>query len=119
MNVIVDRPRSIGELILCCGGPIIWAGHLATLYGAHAVLCTPAAVAAADMWLPIAVVVTMLTVLGLCAIVVAQLSFVSARGQTDETRSAFLRKVAIALSVLSGIGIVWLTLPVTMVVSCR
>jgi hypothetical protein len=117
MNDTISKPRSIRELVFCFAGPTLWTIHFVTLYCSHALFCARrTSLAAAGSWFSMAAIVTMLAVLGLAIIFVLQIRH-GLFGQSSG--HAFLRDIGLALSGLSALGIVWVTLSATLILPCQ
>lgn len=115
-----DNTNPVSELLLCLGGPIIWAVHFFVMYGASTLAClnssarhsTPFFVFAFSLTL-----VAIFAVLGLTAWQVARASHRETSGdQTDGRR--FLRTISILLGSATLLAIAWATLPLLMLPSC-
>jgi hypothetical protein len=97
-------------------GPFVWFLHLALLYGAEALICTPPVGSErAMMWLGAA---TSIAALG----VLAMLTAVPMRRVEDppgmHTGAGFLRKATLLLTLLSAVGVIWNAFLVALVPTC-
>ena len=110
------RTRPLADLLRLFIGPAVWFLHLAFLYGAAALICTPPVGSVRTMtWLGAAATVTALVVLAMFAIA-------SMRRVEDppgeHTGAAFLRRTVLLLALLSAIGVIWSAVPLAMVPAC-
>jgi hypothetical protein len=111
------RVSTLTELLLCLGGPIVWALHLFGLYGGATLACLPTttehfAFARIAETLTIASVAT---VLGLMAWQ-AQRRRSQGADHLDGTR--FLRLVSLILGSTALVAIAWSTVPVLVLPPC-
>lgn len=116
------RHKSLWHMIL---SPTIWAIHFVAVYGSTAVLC--AKWNAADT--------ARLAIFALTAVALALIVFVGWRawrqwdylddwddihdGPTTEDRREFLGHVGFLLSLVSGVGVIYVALPALFVVTCQ
>lgn len=121
MSETSSKMRSLSELGFCVMGPSLWVVHLVVLYGGHTLICSGLGESRADdTWPSLVATVTVCALLGLAVLVVLQLRHAGLSRFNDVGgRSNFLRRVGLALSGLSALGIVWGTLPATMVSHCH
>jgi hypothetical protein len=116
------RHRSLWHMIL---SPTIWAIHFVVVYGATAVLCAKWDAAQAAR-----LAIFGLTVLALALIVVVgwrawrQWDYLDDwesihDGQSEEDRKEFLGHVGFLLSLVSGVGVIYVSLPAVFVVTCQ
>ena len=110
------RTRPLVDLLRLFVGPVVWFLHLALLYGAEALICTPPAGSGrAMMWLGTAATVAALGTLVLLAAVPAP----RADGRPSEHMgAAYLHNMTRLLAFLSAIGVIWNALPVALVPVC-
>jgi hypothetical protein len=115
------RIRSVGELWLYLGGPIVWAAHFSLLYGIEAVICSGFGRSSlkSQFWL-IALGLTAVALITLLCFIAWQLALrrrdYNATNKTD--RSSFLRDMSIALVALAMIGVLWSTMPALVLPVC-
>jgi hypothetical protein len=110
-------------------GPLIWAGHFLLVYVGAAILCQKAGRAAS--LLPVQWATACATVLALAALALLTRTLwrVRARSLTDddyefehnspEERHRFLSHVALMLCALSAVAVIYTTIPVLLMESCR
>ena len=106
------EPRPVSDLLTASAGPIVWAGHFFAVYLTEALLCpaqgspTPATVRSIG---------TALTVLALAGI----LAFAIRHRRNDRVAgpSAALG-FALPLTFLSGLAVVWTSLPLLLLPAC-
>jgi hypothetical protein len=110
------RTRPLADLLRLFVGPVVWFLHLALLYGAEALICTPPVGSGrAIMWLSIAATVAALGMLAFLTVVSAP----RAEGRPSEhTVAAYLHNMARLLAVLAAIGVIWNAIPVALVPVC-
>ncbi|WP_065753136.1 hypothetical protein [Bradyrhizobium paxllaeri] len=110
------RTRALADLLRLFVGPVVWFLHLALLYGAEALICTPSVGSGrVMMWLGIAATVTALGILVFLAAVPAP----RADGPPSQHRGAiFLHNTTRLLAFLSAIGVIWNALAVALVPVC-
>jgi hypothetical protein len=110
------RTRPLADLLRLFVGPAVWFLHLALLYGAEALICTPPVGSGRAMvWLGIAATVAALGALLLLAAVPAP----RANGRPSEhTGAAYLHYTTRLLAFLSAIGVIWNALAVVLVPAC-
>ena len=91
-------------------GPIVWALHLAVVYGAESLACGRGSAVAHSVLGAMATLVA----LGMLAILVAQ-----ARGRCREANgAAFMDQVAVRLGVAGMAGVIASYLPILMIPAC-
>ena len=104
--------RPVTDLLFAFAGPIVWAGHFFAVYFTEALLCpAQGPVTQTPVW-PIGV---LLTVFALAAMLV--LAMLQRRGATSARRSAALF-VALPLTLLSALAVIWTTLPMFVLPAC-
>jgi hypothetical protein len=110
------RTRPLSDLLRLFVGPVVWFLHLALLYGAEGLICTPPAGSGyAMMWFGAAATIGALVALAILTAV----SMRRVAGPPDEDiNAAFLRKATLMLALLSAIGVIWTALPVALVPVC-
>jgi hypothetical protein len=114
--VSVPRTRPVADLLRLFVGPVVWFLHLALLYGAEALICTPpVGSGAAMMWLSIAATATALGTLVFLAAVPAPRGD---RRPSEHTGAAYLHNTTLLLALLSAVGVIWNALPVALVPVC-
>jgi hypothetical protein len=113
--VSTPRTRPVADLLRLFIGPVVWFLHLALLYGAEALICTPpVGSGAAMMWLGIAA-----TVAALGTLVFLAAGPPRAGGRPSEHMgAAYLHNTTRLLAFLSAIGVIWNALPVALVPVC-
>ena len=112
--------RTVGELLLCLGGPMVWAAHLFGLYGAETLACLNSAARHSTAFHAFATAYTLAAV----ATVLGLMAWQAVRGwrrgaahhQADG--ALFLRSVSIVLGCAALVAISWSTLPTLMLPSC-
>jgi hypothetical protein len=110
---------SVGKFILCLAGPVIWAAHLAALYGGHTLICARLASSANVWWAVTVSVVTALSLVGVALVVRWQWSPPRPADRLPEQRRpSFLRSVSLALAGLSALALIWNALPAALVPPC-
>jgi hypothetical protein len=112
--------RTVGELLLCLGGPIMWAAHLFGLYGTETLACLDSAARHSAAFQAFATAYTLaavVTVLGLMAWQAMRGRRRSA-AQHQGDGALFLRSVSIVLGCAALVAIAWSALPIYMLPSC-
>jgi len=108
------RTRPLADLLRLFVGPVVWFLHLALLYGAEALICTPPVGSGrAMMWLGISATIAAL----------GTLVFLDTVPRADDrsrehTGAAYLHNTTRLLAFLSAIGVIWNGLPVALVPVC-
>ena len=114
-----QRVRPLSDFLRVFTAPTIWFMHLIVVYGAEALICTGTAVSSgsAMVWTVALVSATALIGLGISA---AGLNWrrVILSERTDRRRSMFLPAVALTLTLLSLLGVVWTALPTALLPAC-
>ena len=99
--------KLVGAVLYMLLGPIVWAVHLAIIYGSHAVLC---ARDWADGPLDARVIIAIATGIGLAITIPATLAgwhWSRATNRDTEGASAFQHSVMSLLALLAAIGIAY------------
>jgi hypothetical protein len=104
--------RPVADLLFAFAGPIVWAGHFFAVYLSEALLC-PAKGSVAHA--PVRPIGILLTVLALAAMLM--LAMLQRRGAISSRRSAALF-VALPLTLLSALAMIWTTLPMFLLAAC-
>ena len=98
-------------------GPIIWAGHYVFIYSVNGVACARPALQAA--WAGVPVSSWVIVAAGVAALVAMGLVYLSLRTRMPHLQDAgFLPWLAGALILLSGVAVIWETIPVLLVPAC-
>jgi hypothetical protein len=111
------RASALTELLLCLGGPIVWALHLFGLYGGATLACVPTTTDHIDL----ASLAATLTLTAVAAVLGLMLWQATRRWpQHAEHRGAtrFLRRVSFVLGGIAIVAIVWSTVPVLLLYPC-
>jgi hypothetical protein len=110
------RTRPLVDLLRLFVGPVVWFLHLALLYGAEALICTPpVGPVRAMIWLGLAATAVALGILVFLAAGPAP----RANGRPSvHTGAAYLHNMTRLLAFLSAIGVIWNALPVALVPVC-
>ena len=120
MNQVRAHTGTIAELLLCLGGPLLWAAQFYALYGAATLACLKRTEPHSASFFAFAVASTLLTLLavaGLGAWQVARRGHLAQAGaEVDGAR--FLRAISIVLGAAAALAILWGTLPVLVLSSC-
>jgi hypothetical protein len=128
-NEVVRETGSGTDLWRVIAAPIVWALHFLFCYIYGAVYCEKAGRSAALDGPTFAIVSA--TVVALLIIGASTLSFLRVRGRsltdndfefehnTPEERHRFLSHVALMLSVLSAIAVIYVAIPMLYLTSCR
>lgn len=106
--------------------PLIWAVHFVTAYGATALICAktaPATVLALRLGIGIGTIVALVAIVWLGWRSWRQWDLIQDRewendAGTDEDRHQFLGHAAFLLSIISFIGVVYVSLPALLIESC-
>lgn len=121
MREVAPKTESIGELLLCFAGPMVWAGHFFIMYGAEALACTAVPAHARNtIFLVIATATTAIALVTLVGFVVWDFarSRSSRQAGSGFDGSSFLRDTGTALAVLAMLGVLWVALPATLLTLC-
>ena len=99
-------------------GPIIWAMHFLFIYSVNGIACARPALHGA--WLGVPVSAWIIVVASVLALAAMTLIFFRLRTRvcTAGATPGFLPWVAGTLSLLSGLAVVWETMPVMLLPSC-
>lgn len=120
MTHVDTRTSTVAELLLCLGGPLIWATHLFVLYGASTLACLNTTARHSASFYAFALAFTLMAILAVLALMAWQAARArirdTPRDQADGGR--FLRAISIVLGSAGLLAIVWGTLPVLMLPSC-
>lgn len=112
----VPRTRPLADLLRLCIAPVVWFLHLALLYGAEALICTPPAGSArAIVWFGI---VATAAALGTLVFLVATPAPRAGGLPSQYTGAAFLHDATRLLALVAAIGVIWSVLPVVLVPVC-
>lgn len=112
------RARPLADLLRLFIGPALWFGHLAVLYGAEALICTPPLASGRAMsWIASAATILVLGALALFGAALVRQPPPTDRSE-EHTAAAFLHATALLLAVLSALGVVWTALPVALLPVC-
>ncbi len=103
-------PLAMPSLLRWLAGPLVWAAHFLVVYASESVLCSRGWGADAHLTL-----IALATVAGLALLFVSSRRALAASGAEG---SAFMQRVAAALSLLGGLAIVWTALPAVFLSSC-
>ena len=107
------RTRPLADLLRLFIGPVVWFLHLALLYGAEALICTPPLGSGrVMMWLGIAATAA---ALGTLVFLAAAPAPGSDRRPSD---AAYLHRVTRLLAFLAAVGVIWNALPLALVPVC-
>jgi hypothetical protein len=111
--------RPLSDLLLLFAGPTIWFGHFAFIYGAEAVICIgPAASDSQRMaWTYALATAGALTGLVLLAATLVRQRR-DATGGPDRDAVRFLPRAALALVLLSLLGVSWTIVPAAVLPPC-
>lgn len=111
------RVRPLGDLLALFAGPAVWFAHFAALYAAEALVCTPGVAPAAAMaWVAAAATVAALAILCAFGLRVARRPAREPAGRHGG--AAFLRGATLWLAALSGIAVIWVAFPLTVLPVC-
>jgi hypothetical protein len=101
--------RPVTGLLFAFAGPIVWAGHFFAVYLTESLLCPALG--------PVTVrpICVFLTVFALAAMLM--LAMLQRRGDTFSRQSAALF-VALPLTLLSALAVIWTTLPMFLLPAC-
>ena len=112
----VARTRPLADLLRLCTAPVVWFLHLALLYGAEALICTPPVGSGRTMmWVDVTATAAALGML----VFLGAASAPSAGGSPRQyTRAAFLQDATRLLALLAAIGVIWNALPVVVMPVC-
>lgn len=119
--MIRTENRSIGNLLLCLGGPVVWATHFFLLYLAQALICTSEAGPGRDRHFALtAAAVTFIAVIGLLGFLVLQLRHAALTDREPESRDAscFLHEIGAVLAALALLGSAWIAWPAFTLGAC-
>jgi hypothetical protein len=114
--------RPIGDLLVCCLGPAVWAAHLFVMYAAETLVCTGAWAGARDLhFLLIAAGATAVALAMLLGLIVRRIGFAAAHRQAGlpvDASSSFLHDASLMLALLAMLGVLWVALPAALVTGC-
>lgn len=112
----VPRTRPLADLLRLCIAPVVWFLHLALLYGAEALICTPPVGSGRTMmWVDVTATAAALGML----VFLGAASAPSAGGLPGQyTGAAFLHDATRLLALLAAIGVIWSALPVVVMPVC-
>jgi hypothetical protein len=109
--------RWLGDFALLLSGPLVWAAHFFSMYGAEAVICTgPDAASRGEQLLPVATALTAAAMAGLIGILGRR--FAVSRRARRATKSLFWRDAPTALAALAMLGVLWVALPALLLPVC-
>jgi hypothetical protein len=117
MNQGHRRASAPTELLLCLGGPIVWALHLFGLYGGATLACLPTTtqhIAFASL----AKTLTLASVLAVLGLMMWQAKRRWPRGADHVAATRFLGSVSLVLSGTALVAIVWSAVPVLLLRPC-
>ncbi len=111
---------TVSELLLCLGGPLIWAAHFFVMYGAGTLACLNSTARHSMPFYAFALAFTLVAILAVLASMAWQVARASRRETSgDQTEGRrFLRAISIILGSAALLAIAWATLPVLMLPSC-
>ena len=110
--------RPFNDFLRLLIAPAIWFAHLVVVYGAEALICTGPTASGSRSMVWIVTGATAAALLGLVvSAVLSRPGFVAA-GKPDRSGSKFLQSAALALALLSALGVVWTTLPAALLAAC-
>lgn len=102
--------RPLADLLRIAVAPLIWFLHLSAVYAAEAMICS----GILNTWSNIGGIVIVLTMIALLGLAVT--GVVIARSAEQGTN--WLRRASLILTYLSAIGVVWTSLPSSLLPSC-
>jgi hypothetical protein len=109
--------RWLADLAVLLAGPLVWAAHFFSVYGADALICTgPGAASRGEEVLPVAAVLTVAAMVGLLGILGRQFAISRQARQTSKT--LFWRDAPTALAALAGLAVLWAALPALLLPAC-
>lgn len=98
-------------------GPIIWAGHYLFVYAINGIACARPALYSTWMDVPVSSwIIIAVSLLALAAMTLIHLRLRAP--MRDTANGAFLPWLAGALTLLSGVAVIWETMPVLLVPAC-
>lgn len=119
MTHVETRTNTVAELLLCLGGPLVWATHLFVLYGAGTLACLNTTARHSASFYAFALAFSVAAILAVLALIAWQVGRARQRNTSDQADgSRFLRAISIILGAAGLLAIVWGTLPVLMLPSC-
>lgn len=120
MNEVRTHKSTVAELLLCLGGPLIWAVQFFALYGAATLACLNTTATHSTLFFTFAVAVTLVALLAVAGLTAWQVSrmgrLATAGAQVEGAR--FLRAISVVLGGAALLAIVWGTLPVLVLPTC-
>jgi hypothetical protein len=112
---------AIATMLCLLFGPIVWAAHLMTMYGAHALMCTRGAARSLDGGIdaPASVVAatTILALILMAGAVRTATRTTDAPGRPADEQS-FFRLVMLWLTALSALAVLWAGATVAVIPAC-
>jgi hypothetical protein len=110
--------KPLGDFLRVLIAPAIWLAHLSIVYGAEALICIgpPADRTTRMGWMIF--LATSAAVAGLAILVVGLLRRQNTASSGFDRGNAWLLRASLLLSLLSALGIVWTTLPATILPAC-
>jgi ABC-type xylose transport system permease subunit len=111
------RARTLTELLLCLGGPIVWALHLFGLYGGATLACLPSTsdhIAFASF----AENLTFISVAAVLGLIVWQAKRRWSQGADHLHAFSFLRLVSLVLASTALVAIFWSSVPLLLLPRC-
>lgn len=108
----MDAASFLRTALLIGTGPIVWAGHFLLIYGVTGVICARPPVR--QEWLVTGIGTATIVAL----VMIAGVLLWSRRTRDDPAAGGFVRRTAESLGLLSGIAVVWETVPVFLVPAC-
>ncbi len=116
-----ERARNLWTLTF---SPVVWAAHFLIAYGTTAVICAKGGDPLAARWTIAAASVVALVLIGIVALRSwRQWDFAEDHAHvhdrpTHEHRSQFLGHAGVLLSIVSAIGVIYVSLPAAFIESC-
>ena len=119
MSELFNRMSAAFELILCLGGPLIWAMHLFILYGAATLACLDVTCSQNASYVFFAMALTVMAMIAVAGLMVWQSARARQANAGDPADgSRFLRVMSIMLGNAALLPILWGALPVLMLPTC-
>jgi hypothetical protein len=110
--------KPLGDFLRVLIAPAIWFGHLSIVYAAEALICIGPPADQTTMMRWMVFLATSAATAGLVTLVVGLFRRRHAASRGFDRENAWHARVSLLLTLLSAVGIVWTTLPATILPAC-